>query len=82
VAIRVTDRGVGISSPELKRIFRRFYRVPASVVMRTKGSGLGLFIVRSVARRHGGRAFAESHGTGQGSTFTLLLPRASEGAVA
>ena len=40
-----------------------------------KGSGLGLFIVRSVARRHGGRAFAESEGTGRGSTFTLLLPQ-------
>jgi two-component system, OmpR family, sensor histidine kinase SenX3 len=44
--------------------------------MRTKGSGLGLFIVRSVARKHGGRAFAESAGQGQGSTFTLLLPSA------
>jgi two-component system, OmpR family, sensor histidine kinase SenX3 len=76
VAIRVTDEGVGISPAELKRIFRRFYRIPASVAVRTKGSGLGLFIVRSVARRHGGRAFAESPGAGQGSTFTLLLPSA------
>jgi two-component system sensor histidine kinase SenX3 len=76
LAVRVTDRGVGISPAELKRIFRRFYRIPASVAMRTKGSGLGLFIVRSVARKHGGRAFAESEGAGQGSTFTLLLPRA------
>ena len=76
IAVRVADRGVGISPAELKRIFRRFYRVPASVVMRTKGSGLGLFIVRSVARRHGGRAFAESEGAGHGSTFTLLLPKA------
>ena len=76
VAVRVRDRGVGISPAELKRIFRRFYRIPASVAMRTKGSGLGLFIVRSVARKHGGRAFAESEGAGRGSTFTLLLPRA------
>src|SRR5918994_1886850 len=76
LAIRVADRGVGISPAELKRIFRRFYRIPASVAMRTKGSGLGLFIVRSVARKHGGRAFAESDGAGRGSTFTLLLPRA------
>jgi two-component system sensor histidine kinase SenX3 len=75
-AVRVTDQGVGISPPELKRIFRRFYRIPASVAVRTKGSGLGLFIVRSVARRHGGRAFAESAGAGHGSTFTLLLPSA------
>jgi signal transduction histidine kinase len=76
LAIRVSDTGVGISPPELKRIFRRFYRIPASVAVRTKGSGLGLFIVRSVARRHGGRAFAESPGAGHGSTFTLLLPSA------
>jgi signal transduction histidine kinase len=78
LAVRVTDRGVGISQAELKRIFRRFYRIPASVALRTKGSGLGLFIVRSVARKHGGRAFAESEGSGRGSTFTLLLPRAAQ----
>jgi signal transduction histidine kinase len=76
VAIRVTDHGVGISPAELKRIFKRFYRIPASVAVRTKGSGLGLFIVRSVARKHGGKAFAESAGQGQGSTFTLQLPAA------
>jgi two-component system, OmpR family, sensor histidine kinase SenX3 len=82
LAVRVSDQGVGISPEELKRIFRRFYRVPAGVALRTKGSGLGLFIVRSVARKHGGRAYAESAGTGQGSTFTLLLPRAPEAAAA
>jgi signal transduction histidine kinase len=76
LAIRVTDNGLGISPAELKRIFRRFYRIPAGVAVRTKGSGLGLFIVRSVARKHGGRAFAESAGTGRGSTFTLQLPAA------
>jgi two-component system sensor histidine kinase SenX3 len=76
LAIRVSDRGMGISAPELKRIFGRFYRVPASVALRVKGSGLGLFIVRSVAQRHGGRAFAESDGQGRGSTFTLTLPKA------
>ena len=76
VAVRVIDQGVGISASELKRIFKRFYRIPPSVAFRTKGSGLGLFIVRSVARKHGGRAFAESAGQGHGSTFTLLLPSA------
>jgi signal transduction histidine kinase len=76
IAVRVTDHGVGISPPELKRIFKRFYRIPASVAVRTKGSGLGLFIVRSVAKKHGGKAFAESAGQGQGSTFTLQLPAA------
>jgi two-component system, OmpR family, sensor histidine kinase SenX3 len=78
LAVRVIDRGVGISPIELKRIFRRFYRIPAGMAIRAKGSGLGLFIVRSVARKHGGRAFAESDGSGRGSTFTILLPRAAE----
>jgi signal transduction histidine kinase len=78
LAIRVRDEGVGISQEELKRIFRRFYRVPAAVALRVKGSGLGLFIVRSVAKKHGGRAFAESAGPGRGSTFTLLLPKVTQ----
>ena len=76
VAVRVIDSGVGISPAELKRIFKRFYRVPPSVAVRAKGSGLGLFIVRSVAKKHGGKAFAQSAGEGQGSTFTLQLPSA------
>jgi len=76
VAVRVSDRGMGISSTELKRIFRRFYRTPALGAVRTKGSGLGLFIVRSVARNHGGRAFAESAGAGHGATLTIILPKA------
>jgi signal transduction histidine kinase len=72
VAVRVTDSGMGIPPHELKRIFKRFYRIPGPA--RIKGTGLGLFIVRSVARRHGGDAFAESGGPGRGSTFTLRLP--------
>jgi signal transduction histidine kinase len=76
LAVRVTDQGLGLSPENLKRIFRRFYRVPATLPIRAKGSGLGLFIVRSVAKKHRGRAFAESPGVGHGSTFTLLLPKA------
>jgi two-component system, OmpR family, sensor histidine kinase SenX3 len=76
ILLRVRDKGVGIPNPELKRIFKRFYRVASSATGRVKGTGLGLFIVRSIARRHGGDAFAESEGTGHGSTFTLRLPRA------
>ena len=52
------------------------YRIPARVMLHVKGSGLGLFIVRSVAERHGGRVFAESGGEGMGSTFTIVLPKA------
>jgi signal transduction histidine kinase len=75
VLLRVRDQGVGIPRAELKRIFRRFYRVESRASGQVKGTGLGLFIVRSIARRHGGDAFAESEGEGRGSTFTLRLPR-------
>jgi two-component system sensor histidine kinase SenX3 len=74
VAVRVRDQGVGIPSTELKRIFKRFYRIPGPISMRPTGTGLGLFIVRSVAKRHGGRAWAESDGPGRGSTFVLQFP--------
>ena len=74
VAISVRDQGIGITSQELKRVFRRFYRLPAALQSRVRGTGLGLSIVLAVARRHGGRAYAESRGAGQGSTFTLELP--------
>lgn len=72
--VRVKDSGAGIARPELKRIFKRFYRVHGPLATRVKGTGLGLYIVRSVAKRHGGRAWAESAGPGQGSTFTLQFP--------
>ena len=74
VSVRVRDQGVGISKVELKQIFKRFYRVPGPLANRVKGTGLGLYIVRSVAKRHGGRAWAESEGPGRGSTFVLQLP--------
>jgi two-component system sensor histidine kinase SenX3 len=70
VVLHVQDHGVGIPHSELKRIFKRFYRVASSANGRVKGTGLGLFIVRSIARRHGGDAFAESEGVGRGSMFT------------
>jgi signal transduction histidine kinase len=76
VLLRVRDNGVGIPRTELKRLFRRFYRAQHRGDGQVKGTGLGLFIVRSIVRRHGGDAFAESAGEGQGSTFTIRLPRA------
>jgi two-component system sensor histidine kinase SenX3 len=75
VALCVRDRGVGIPRSELKRIFRRFYRVPNRALANVKGSGLGLFIVRSIAKKHGGRVFAHSDGEGLGTTVTMELPR-------
>ena len=75
LAVRVSDTGIGIPSAQLKRIFKRFYRVPGRFMARVKGTGLGLFIVHSVITKHGGRVFAESPGLGQGSTFTVHLPR-------
>lgn len=76
VSVRVRDQGTGIPPGELKRIFKRFYRIPNASALRVKGTGLGLFIVRSVAERHGGRTWAESEGPGFGSTFILELPAA------
>jgi two-component system, OmpR family, sensor histidine kinase SenX3 len=73
--LRVRDQGIGIPPAELKRIFKRFYRVHNPALRAVKGTGLGLFIVRSIARRHGGEAFAESEGEGRGSTFNIRLPR-------
>ena len=74
IVLSIRDHGIGIPRPELKRIFSRFYRVPNTG--QVKGTGLGLFIVRAVARRYGGDAYAESEGEGRGSTFTISLPKA------
>jgi signal transduction histidine kinase len=74
VWVRVRDRGVGIPPSQLKRVFNRFYRFQAHG-FKVKGTGLGLFIVKSIARQHGGRVFAHSEGEGTGATFTLELPR-------
>jgi two-component system, OmpR family, sensor histidine kinase SenX3 len=74
VFVRVHDEGAGIAKTELKQIFKRFYRARGPAGQRVPGTGLGLYIVRSVAKRHGGRAWAESEGPGRGSTFVLQLP--------
>ncbi|MGE5714814.1 MAG: sensor histidine kinase [Betaproteobacteria bacterium] len=73
--LRVRDNGVGIARSQLKRIFGRFYRIPTQVTSTVRGTGLGLFIVRSIVKRHGGEVMAESAGEGRGSTFTIRLPR-------
>ena len=77
VLLRVRDCGVGIPADDLKRIFKRFYRVRRLSQSKVKGTGLGLFIVRSIAKSHGGKVSAESAGEGQGTTVTLELPRSA-----
>jgi signal transduction histidine kinase len=75
LVLRVQDRGVGIPRSELKTIFKRFYRVPSRAFGQVRGTGLGLFLVRTIAKRHGGRVLAESAGEGKGATVILELPR-------
>ena len=75
VVLSVQDQGVGISADDVKLIFRRFYRVSHRSLAHVKGTGLGLFIVKAIAQKHGGKVFAASEGEGQGTTVTLQLPR-------
>jgi signal transduction histidine kinase len=77
IVLSVQDHGVGIAPDDTKRIFKRFYRVTHRSLAHIKGTGLGLFIVKSIAEKHGGSVFAESPGEGQGTTITMELPRAS-----
>ena len=77
VALTITDTGVGLEPSQFKRIFKRFYRVPGRSLAKIKGTGLGLFLVRSIARQHGGDATASSPGPGLGVTITITLPLAN-----
>ncbi len=75
VVLRVQDQGVGIPAEDVKRVFKRFYRVTHRSLAHIKGTGLGLFIVKAIAQKHGGKVFAESDGEGHGTTIVLELPR-------
>ncbi|PKN61666.1 MAG: sensor histidine kinase [Deltaproteobacteria bacterium HGW-Deltaproteobacteria-15] len=72
--IRFEDNGIGLPRSETKRIFRKFYQVPPLENTSAKGSGVGLFLVDSIARLHKGRIMAESKGSGKGSVFSVILP--------
>jgi signal transduction histidine kinase len=74
VDIFIRDNGIGIPSAELKRVFKRFYRVAEKPAKSTSGTGLGLAIVRGVIEKHGGKVMADSKGEGRGSTFVVQLP--------
>jgi two-component system sensor histidine kinase SenX3 len=77
IALTITDTGVGLESSQFKRIFKRFYRVPGRSMAKIKGTGLGLFLVRNIARQHGGDATATSPGPTLGATITITLPLAT-----
>lgn len=77
VAIAVTDNGVGIDPEDVPRLFRRFSRV-GSTRRTVAGTGLGLYIVKSMVEAQGGRIWVESE-PGRGSTFTYTLPIAGGG---
>jgi len=75
IVLRVQDQGVGIAPDDVKQVFKRFYRVTHRSLSHVKGTGLGLFIVKAIAQKHGGKVFAESEGEGQGTTIVFELPR-------
>jgi len=72
--IRFRDNGIGIGKKQLKMIFRKFYQVGSTDNMTARGSGIGLYLVRHIARIHKGKIVAESDGPGKGSVFTVTLP--------
>jgi signal transduction histidine kinase len=73
VDVAISDRGIGIPPRELRKIFQRFYRAGRDVQRTASGLGLGLFIVRNLVRRQGGRVVARSEGSGAGSRFVVTL---------
>jgi signal transduction histidine kinase len=75
VRVFIKDNGIGLNSSELKRIFKRFYRVSNLSTQEKKGTGLGLFIVKAIIEKHGGKISADSNGEGKGSTFIVQLPK-------
>ena len=80
VCLRVRDHGVGMSRAHLRFVFNRFYRIGAEVRRSHTGTGLGLFIVKSVVQAHRGTIAADSAGPDKGSTFTITLPGVVDGA--
>jgi signal transduction histidine kinase len=80
VRLTVTDQGVGLPPGQDKQIFKRFYRVPGRMAVKVKGTGIGLFLVRTIVRQHGGDVTAQSDGLNQGTTITMTLPIANTSA--
>jgi len=74
--LSISDTGIGLQAQDLKRVFKRFYRAASNDRVKIKGTGLGLFLVRTIVRQHGGDVRAMSEGPGKGSTMILKLPLA------
>jgi signal transduction histidine kinase len=72
--IRFEDNGIGLPNSEIKKIFKKFYQIGRADNMSARGSGIGLYLVESIARLHKGKITAESKGIGKGTVFSLILP--------
>ncbi|MBU8850296.1 MAG: HAMP domain-containing histidine kinase [Desulfobacterales bacterium] len=77
VTIEFIDNGIGVDKKEAKKIFRKFYQSGRYQKNDVSGSGLGLYLVSSIANIHGWRASVASQGKGKGATFTIAIPRAN-----
>ena len=73
ILLTVKDYGIGIPHGELDKIFEKFFQGSNAIRLSTKGTGLGLTLVRHTIEAHGGKVFVKSK-VDHGSTFTLLLP--------
>lgn len=72
--IRFQDNGIGVAKSEFRKVFKKFYQIGRSEDMSAKGTGLGLYLVESIAHFHKGKVIADSKGSGKGSVFSLILP--------
>ena len=70
----ISDEGIGLSKEDVGRVFEKFFRSQLAVLSSPDGTGLGLFIVKHVVERHGGKVWIESEGEGKGATVTVALP--------
>jgi two-component system, OmpR family, phosphate regulon sensor histidine kinase PhoR len=77
VQIRFEDNGVGFDNKERRKIFKKFYQIGRADDMSAKGSGLGLYLVQTIANIHNWKVTARSPGMGQGSVFTLVISEKS-----
>lgn len=75
---QIHDNGIGLDETQIKRVFTRFYRSDTARYQHTEGVGIGLYLTKIIADRHGGKITVESPGVNKGSTFTMSLPAWSE----